>query len=201
MTPKLNSVDHSVKAFIPFQPQKRSKITRNVCAKRIKITWIIFLGTAGLANTYGVGPLKSVIVVECYFLFPEKHITLLCCDGASKCNPGLAGYGFVVRNHLKHFEGTESGGPGVATNYIAKIMAAICAMQWAVTHQRWRIIIHSASKAILYAFMNRRLPWMFWSRAAAAAIDVEKIVQALNGGLARVPWRLVYYVNQEKLQI
>ncbi|XP_026451383.1 uncharacterized protein LOC113351656 [Papaver somniferum] len=46
----------------------------------------------------------------------------LCCDGASKENPGMAGYGIIARNSVGDCVIAIAGGMGIATNFFAEIM-------------------------------------------------------------------------------
>ncbi|XP_026419746.1 uncharacterized protein LOC113315705 [Papaver somniferum] len=112
----------------------------------------------------GTRPVKSFKAIECFFLLPENNILLFCCDGATKDNPGLVGYGFIARNSNGEFVVAEAGGLGVATNFIAEIVAVLRAMEWAVTNLKWDIIIQTDSRCIIDVFMKNKLPWVFWSR-------------------------------------
>ncbi|XP_026459608.1 uncharacterized protein LOC113360302 [Papaver somniferum] len=40
---------------------------------------------------------KTVKVTEIFFYLPDPSYFLICCDGASRGNPGAAGYGFICR--------------------------------------------------------------------------------------------------------
>lgn len=57
-------------------------------------------------------------MIECRFSLPDENSILICCDGASRDNPGMSGYGFMVRY-------AESGGLGLATNHLAEVFAVI----------------------------------------------------------------------------
>lgn len=41
---------------------------------------------------------KVITPVECFWLPPDRDELLLCCDGASRGNPGVAGAGAVARD-------------------------------------------------------------------------------------------------------
>ncbi|XP_026398920.1 uncharacterized protein LOC113294758 [Papaver somniferum] len=72
---------------------------------------------------------------QVFFKYPAQHQILICCDGASKWNPGLDGIGFIARNHDGDYMGAASGGLGIATNYLEEVMALIVAGEWAITKQ------------------------------------------------------------------
>ncbi|XP_026428348.1 uncharacterized protein LOC113324243 [Papaver somniferum] len=90
--------------------------------------------------------------------------TILCCDGASRGNPGKAGYGFVVRNHIGNFVYAESGGLGVLANYIAEFIASIRALEWALENQNFKIIPQTDSKACATTLLNKKIPWFLMAR-------------------------------------
>ncbi|XP_026399050.1 uncharacterized protein LOC113294893 [Papaver somniferum] len=90
--------------------------------------------------------------------------TLLCCDGSSRGNPGQAGYGFVVRIHTGVFVYAESGGLGILSNFIAKFIACVSAMEWAINNQRYKVILQTDSKACVVALMNNKIPWFLVAR-------------------------------------
>lgn len=51
----------------------------------------------------------------------------------------------------------ESGGLGVTTNFIAEIMSTIRALEWAVEHQKLKVIMNYDSSATVTAFTNQKL--------------------------------------------
>ncbi|XP_026441939.1 uncharacterized protein LOC113341171 [Papaver somniferum] len=75
---------------------------------------------------------KFQCIKSCYWIPPQIGFTLFCCDGASVGNPGVAGFGIVVRNHLCQVVGAMAGGIGIATNYIAETYAVVSAAELAV---------------------------------------------------------------------
>ncbi|XP_026458902.1 uncharacterized protein LOC113359496 [Papaver somniferum] len=107
---------------------------------------------------------KTAMVKECSFQFPEPNQVLICCDGASKGNPGKSGYGFVGRSNTGSYLGAEAGGLGIATNYIAEVMALIYAGEWAVRRQFLNVCFSLDSKAVLQAFSSGNVPWIVKNR-------------------------------------
>ncbi|XP_026458939.1 uncharacterized protein LOC113359540 [Papaver somniferum] len=91
-------------------------------------------------------------VKECIFRFPAINQVLICCDGASKGNPGISGYGFVGRNNTGGYLGAVAGGLGVATNFIAEVMTLIYAGEWDTIIQYFNVCFSLDSKPVLQAF-------------------------------------------------
>ncbi|XP_026416392.1 uncharacterized protein LOC113311808 [Papaver somniferum] len=69
-------------------------------------------------------------VKQCHFKLPSRNQILICCDDASKGNPGNAGFGFVAKNEIGDCVGAASGGLGLAINYLAEVMALVMAGVW-----------------------------------------------------------------------
>ncbi|XP_026459775.1 uncharacterized protein LOC113360481 [Papaver somniferum] len=108
--------------------------------------------------------MKQVRIIEIFFHLPNEDELLLCCDGASRGNPGNAGYGFVARNHSGMFVFAESGGLGFTSNYVAEYMANIRAMEWAVENQHFKLIIQSDSKDCITSLKHDKIPWFLLAR-------------------------------------
>ncbi|XP_026419794.1 uncharacterized protein LOC113315728 [Papaver somniferum] len=109
-------------------------------------------------------PIKVQKIVELGFYLSEVNQTLICCDGASRVNPGASGFGFVCRGARGEFVYAESRGLGIATNFIAEIMAIIGAAEWAVENNRFDICIQSNSSATIKAYTSGKLPWIIQAR-------------------------------------
>ncbi|XP_026399646.1 uncharacterized protein LOC113295532 [Papaver somniferum] len=101
---------------------------------------------------------KGTRVKEFSFNPPQKKI-LLCCDGASKGNPGLSGYGFIRRTISGAFLVVVSGGLGVSTNYYAEILAVLNAGEWAIRKGHEEILFRTDSLATISAFQSKKIPW------------------------------------------
>ncbi|XP_026445236.1 uncharacterized protein LOC113345776 [Papaver somniferum] len=63
--------------------------------------------------------------VECRWVPPGVDELMLCCYGAARGNPGVAGAGLVARDHDANVIGAMSIGLGVMTNYIDEISGII----------------------------------------------------------------------------
>ncbi|XP_026400439.1 uncharacterized protein LOC113296346 [Papaver somniferum] len=68
----------------------------------------------------------------CFWEPPEENDIQLCCDGAARGNPGVAGAGVVERNARCLVLGAMSIGLGVTTNYLAEFYGILVGMEWAV---------------------------------------------------------------------
>ncbi|XP_026411038.1 uncharacterized protein LOC113306300 [Papaver somniferum] len=107
---------------------------------------------------------KRMTVKEVFFSLPAQGQLLLCCDGASRENPGASGYGIFGRNSTGEFIIAISGGLGISTNYYAKIYAVIIAGKWAIHNEFFNIVLRTDSKAVIQAFASHKLPWFAIAR-------------------------------------
>ncbi|XP_026459016.1 uncharacterized protein LOC113359634 [Papaver somniferum] len=119
---------------------------------------------------FNLGPrmIRFQNIKTCYWIPPKDGFILFCCDGASFGNPGAAGFGIVIRDHLFQVLGTLSGGIGVASNYITEVYVVICAAELAVTWDLKNIIINSYSKTLITEFAENKMPWFVrirWHKA------------------------------------
>ncbi|XP_026459675.1 uncharacterized protein LOC113360377 [Papaver somniferum] len=112
----------------------------------------------------GCRKVKFSKAIEFSFFLPEPENFLFCCDGASRRNPGNAGYGFIVMDNIGRFISAKSGGLGISTNFIAEIMGTLCAMEWVVKNHKEKITINSDSTAAISSYMKNKLPWFIWNR-------------------------------------
>ncbi|XP_026444797.1 uncharacterized protein LOC113345202 [Papaver somniferum] len=99
-------------------------------------------------------------IIECQFQLPDENTIFLCCDGASRGNSGISGYGFVIRNLSGQFMAAERGGLGITTNFVVEVMGSLYALEWAVQHNKFQVIVNSDSKATISVFSNNNLPWV-----------------------------------------
>ncbi|XP_026456306.1 uncharacterized protein LOC113357190 [Papaver somniferum] len=108
--------------------------------------------------------LRRVRNTMIYFSHPGVDEVLLCCDGASRGNPGTAGYGFAVRNHNGEFVYAEAGGLGMTTNFIAEFVSSIRAFKWAFENQLFKVILQSDSKSCIHSLEQQKIPWFLLTR-------------------------------------
>ncbi|XP_026410886.1 uncharacterized protein LOC113306125 [Papaver somniferum] len=95
---------------------------------------------------------------------PRNGQVLICCDGASKGNLGNAGLDFVARNENGDCLGESTGGLGVATNFLAEVMALVVAGEWEVKKKYVNVVFSLDSKVVLLAFSNGKIPWVVMNR-------------------------------------
>ncbi|XP_026451544.1 uncharacterized protein LOC113351840 [Papaver somniferum] len=110
-------------------------------------------------------------IIEIFFYLPNENELLLCCDGAARGNPGNAGYGFVVRNHVGAFIFAETGGLGITTNYVAEFISCIKALEWAVDHHFFQLILQTDSSMCANALQQPNISWVLlarWKRIMAS---------------------------------
>ncbi|XP_026399493.1 uncharacterized protein LOC113295370 [Papaver somniferum] len=91
-------------------------------------------------------------------------------------NPGAAGYGFLCRGDQGEFIYAEARGLGIATNFIAEVMAIIGAAKWAVQNNKLNICINSDSSAAIKAYTSGGLPWICqtrWNRIKEILINIQ----------------------------
>jgi ribonuclease HI len=80
---------------------------------------------------------------------PPKDFLKLNFDGASKGNPGDAGYGVVFRNHLGHIIAIGAGPLGHSTNNAAELWALINGLQMASQNNYTKLIVEGDSQVII----------------------------------------------------
>lgn len=67
--------------------------------------------------------------VECSWSPPNENEFLLCCDGAARGNPGVAGAGVVARDFTCGIVGAMSIGLGITTNYLVELYGVIVGLE------------------------------------------------------------------------
>lgn len=102
---------------------------------------------------------KFVQPVECYWQPPDCNELQLCCDGAARGSPGVAGAGVVARDASCNVIGAISIGFGITTNYLAELYGILVGLEWATRWGFRRICIRSDSTSVVAAFTSNNLPW------------------------------------------
>ncbi|XP_026419865.1 uncharacterized protein LOC113315829 [Papaver somniferum] len=115
---------------------------------------------------------KSMIIKEVFFQLPDQGKLLLCYGGASRGNPGCAGYGFVGRLSSGDFVIAISGGLGISTNYYAEIFAILMAGEWEIHHGFKELVFRTDSQAVINAFQSNNLPWFAATRWEKICFEV-----------------------------
>ncbi|XP_026399034.1 uncharacterized protein LOC113294874 [Papaver somniferum] len=117
---------------------------------------------------------KGTRVKEVYFQLPPQNKILLCCDGASKGNPGISGYGFIGRIISGEYLVVVAGALGVSTNFFAEILTILNAGEWEVSKGYKEVWFRTDSAAAISAFQNNKVPWFAvnrWEKICASIIS------------------------------
>ncbi|XP_026420238.1 uncharacterized protein LOC113316235 [Papaver somniferum] len=118
---------------------------------------------------------KNSTVKEVFFKLPILNQILICCDGDSKSNPGLAGIDFIGRNNDGSYLGAVCGGLGIATNYISEVMGLVIAGEWAVRKRFMDVYFILDSKAVSIAFASGEIPWIVLNRWKKVTANLRNI--------------------------
>ncbi|XP_026398925.1 uncharacterized protein LOC113294763 [Papaver somniferum] len=119
--------------------------------------------------------IKFQSIKLCHWSPPSPGFIMFCCDGASVGNPGCAGFGVVIRDHLCQVLGVITGGNGIATNYIAEVYVVICVVEMAVTWGLQKILLCYDSKTVITEFENNKMPWFVRMRWYKARKQIQEI--------------------------
>ncbi|XP_026378644.1 uncharacterized protein LOC113273090 [Papaver somniferum] len=166
--------------------QRIKQLTKDCSIRMTGYMWDCNYDYQVLRNfDFGRRPTKIQRIIEVKFKLPEENQVLICCDGASRSNPGLAGYGFVCRSSSCEFIYAGSTGIGIATKFLDEIMAVIGSAYWAVQNGKLNIIIYSDSYAAVQAYRKGKLPWFFqvrWEgiRSSLNNVQVDHNVREIN---------------------
>ncbi|XP_026428344.1 uncharacterized protein LOC113324240 [Papaver somniferum] len=102
---------------------------------------------------------KTTRITEIYFYLPNPLYIIICCDGASRGNPGEAGYRFICRQGTGEYMFAMLGGLGLATNLMAEIFVILCAGEWEINNNFLKVCFQTNSKASIAAFQSGEVPW------------------------------------------
>ncbi|XP_026439127.1 uncharacterized protein LOC113337746, partial [Papaver somniferum] len=117
---------------------------------------------------------KRLIVKEVYFHLPSQGKLLLCCDGASRGNPGISGYGIVGRTYTGEFVVAISGGIGISTNFYAEVIAILVVGEWVVHNGFLELIFRTDSQEVRKDLYSKNLPWFAitrWEKICDAVVS------------------------------
>lgn len=103
--------------------------------------------------------LRVIQPIACFWSPPEPGELLLCCDGASRGNPGVAGAGVIARNVDCDVLGATSVGLGITTNFLAEFYGIIVGLEWTRKWNIGRILIRSDSSSVIKALQSGDIPW------------------------------------------
>ncbi|XP_026428489.1 uncharacterized protein LOC113324383 [Papaver somniferum] len=120
--------------------------------------------------------IKFQNIKTCFWSPPCPGFIMFCCDGASIGNPGLAGFGVVIRDHLSQVLRVITGGIGIATNYLAEVYVVISVVELAVEWEVHNVILNSDSKTVITEFENNQMPWFVKMRWQKAIRHIQSII-------------------------
>lgn len=136
------------------------------CGLRINGTMRNRVYDLNIVTSFGIRGIKTKIstVKEGFFRLPNINQTLIYCDEAAKGNPGVSCFGSVGRNKDGVCLCTVSGGLGIATNYIVKVMALIAAGEWDVRLRLMDVLFSLDSTTVILSFTKGKNPWIVLNR-------------------------------------
>ncbi|XP_026417215.1 uncharacterized protein LOC113312692 [Papaver somniferum] len=99
-------------------------------------------------------------------LVVENHgYRIICTDSAtSRGNPGPAGFGFIGRDMEGEVIGAATGRLGIATNFLAEVMAVLSAGEWAISKKIFNVCFKTDLSAAITDFKTGKLPWLAITR-------------------------------------
>ncbi|XP_026420214.1 uncharacterized protein LOC113316209 [Papaver somniferum] len=109
---------------------------------------------------------KVLELIECFWEPPEFNEIMLCWDGVSRGNTGIAGVGAIARGVDLSVLGAMWVGFGIQTNYLAEIFCVIIGLEWALKFGIGNVCIRTYSLAAVTVFSGNilDLPWFIQSR-------------------------------------
>ncbi|XP_026437319.1 uncharacterized protein LOC113335497 [Papaver somniferum] len=143
--------------------------------------------------------------IEVLWKPPDLNEILICCDGAARGNPGIAGAGVVARDSSCAVLGALSIGLGVTTNYLAELYAIIIGMEWAMQWNYDRICVQSDSYGVVQALQSSSIPWFArtrWERLCNHYISIRIIhtFREANFSADKMAKNGCYLDNEEGIQ-
>ncbi|XP_026443385.1 uncharacterized protein LOC113343412 [Papaver somniferum] len=101
---------------------------------------------------------KMLEPVECFWQPHMHNLLLLCCDGASRGNPGVAGAGVVARNSAWEVVGAMCVGLGIISNYMAELYSILIGLEWAVQWGYRDVLVRTDSSSVITALEGDYIP-------------------------------------------
>ncbi|XP_026398917.1 uncharacterized protein LOC113294756 [Papaver somniferum] len=168
--------------FQPNEEEVKSRIFHftKECEVRMKGCMWNTIEDLQILNFFGMKcrTVKNSRIQQCFFSLPIDDKILLCCDGASRNNPGEAGYGFIGRDNTGGCLIVVARGIGIATNYMAEFFAVINACEWAISKGFLQVCIRTDSASILNSLVTKRIPWYIqtrWNKIISTLVSCEFI--------------------------
>jgi ribonuclease HI len=110
-------------------------------------------------------------------------------DGASRGNPGPAGFGAVLRNHTGEIILMIAGSLGENTNNVAELTSLVRGLQTAVHHQFHRLVIEGDSQVIIQLItkiLHGKPPWRISPSWRLSGL-LEDFSDIINPNLTLIP--------------
>ncbi|OVA04702.1 hypothetical protein BVC80_1719g30 [Macleaya cordata] len=82
-------------------------------------------------------PVVALLIKECKWIPPPLETIMICCDVASRGNPGNGGAGVIFRDSKCACLGALSAGLGFSTSFSAEILSIIIGLHQAA-ERGWR---------------------------------------------------------------
>jgi ribonuclease HI len=110
-------------------------------------------------------------------------------DGASRGNPGPAGFGAVLRDHMGKIIHMIAGFLGENTNNVAELTSLVRGLQTAVHHQYHRLVIEGDSQVIIQLIskiLHGKAPWRISPSWRLSGL-LEDFGDLINSNLTIIP--------------
>ncbi|XP_026455656.1 uncharacterized protein LOC113356663 [Papaver somniferum] len=119
---------------------------------------------------------KMLEHVECFWQPHMQNQLLLCCDGASRGNPGVAGASVEARNSACEVVGAMCVGLGIISNYMAESYSILIGLEWAVQWGYRDVLVQTDSSSFITALEGDSIPWFARQRWR----DVKGMFDSIN---------------------
>ncbi|KAF5205955.1 Ribonuclease h domain [Thalictrum thalictroides] len=103
-------------------------------------------------------------------------------DGASRGNPGKAGWGAIFRNSRNEVCLTVCKGMGIASNFMSELQGIVESIDMGLARGWDSLVVESDSKAAVQALQKNEVPWQF-------STSWRKIMQRVKETLLETIWR------------
>ncbi|XP_026454941.1 uncharacterized protein LOC113356133 [Papaver somniferum] len=107
---------------------------------------------------------KQYDPIQCCWFPPDQREMLLCCDRASRNNPGVAGAGVVARDTRCGVVGSMEIGMGITSKFLAELYCIVVVLEWAVQWGFRKILIRSNSASVINILEKKTLMWFVQQR-------------------------------------
>ncbi|KAF5185244.1 Ribonuclease h domain [Thalictrum thalictroides] len=106
-------------------------------------------------------PPPAPIIQQCSWKLPEQHMMKINVDGASRGNPGKAGWGAIFRNSRNEVCLTVCKGMGIASNFMSELQGIVESIEMRLARGWDNLVVESDSKAVVQALQKNEVPWQF----------------------------------------